>query len=138
MLHRKPPKPAAYSTAKPGNCRYCGKPILDKEGKPRKRASWHEDCVEEYKAIYWPGHTRRIVWHRDRVQCAKCPTKAKTKGGDWHVDHITPLIEAKGNIEFWKLPNLQTLCHPCHKEKTAREATERAARRKAKSKPKAS
>ena len=34
------------------------------------------------------------------------------------VDHRTP-IEQGGNI--WSFTNLQSLCHPCHSEKTRRE-----------------
>ncbi len=131
MLHRKPPKPPFYVTAPKGTCRYCGDTLLDKNGKVRTRASWHEDCLEEYKTIYWPGHTRDVIWIRDRGQCAKCPTKFNSKRGEWEVDHIRPLIEANGNIEFWKTPNLMTLCGDCHKKKTAGEATARAAARRA-------
>jgi 5-methylcytosine-specific restriction endonuclease McrA len=46
------------------------------------------------------------------------------------MDHIKPLIAANGDISYWQLPNLQTLCTPCHTAKTSQEATERAAKRK--------
>lgn len=136
MRHRKPPKPATYNTAKLGSCRYCGGVTLDKNGNVRKRANWHEDCLEEYKTIHWPQHTREVVWKRDKGQCAKCPTKLKSVRDSWDVDHRVPLIEAKGDIRYWKLENLDTLCLECHAAKTAQEATERAARKRAAKKPK--
>jgi 5-methylcytosine-specific restriction endonuclease McrA len=43
----------------------------------------------------------------------------------WELDHIVPLIDGGDH----GLANLQTLCTPCHKEKTVREARERAERR---------
>jgi 5-methylcytosine-specific restriction endonuclease McrA len=46
------------------------------------------------------------------------------------MDHIVPLIQANGDLQYWRLPNLQTLCTPCHTIKTSREATERAAARR--------
>jgi 5-methylcytosine-specific restriction endonuclease McrA len=46
------------------------------------------------------------------------------------MDHIKPLIEAQGNLDYWRLTNLQTLCHDCHKKKTGAEATARAVARK--------
>lgn len=42
----------------------------------------------------------------------------------WEVDHIVPLIDGGSHA----IENLQTLCTPCHKQKTAAEATARAAR----------
>jgi 5-methylcytosine-specific restriction endonuclease McrA len=44
----------------------------------------------------------------------------------WELDHIVPLADG-GTHE---LANMQTLCRPCHRAKTAREAAERARRRK--------
>jgi 5-methylcytosine-specific restriction endonuclease McrA len=46
--------------------------------------------------------------------------------GDWEADHWTPLADG-GSMDTW---NVVTLCRPCHKAKTAREAGERAERRK--------
>ena len=125
--HRKPPKPHYYDTALPGDCRYCGQPIYKKNGKINLRASWHKECVEEYKIIYWPKETRKAVWQRDRGHCAGCGTKCGLKG--WEMDHIKPLIEAHGDISYWKMDNLATLCHQCHKNKTGSEASARAAAR---------
>ncbi len=99
-------------------------------GKIKTRANWHPACLKAYKAIYWPQETRREVWKRDKGQCARCPTRSSSLRGAWHVDHIRPLIEAHGDLDYWRLPNLATLCHPCHHRKTGEEATARAAKRR--------
>ncbi len=36
------------------------------------------------------------------------------KAGAWQHDHIRPLIEANGELSFWQLDNIQTLCGGCH------------------------
>lgn len=132
--HRNPPKPPFYTTAQPGQCRWCGQQILKADGSVNKRANWHPKCVAEYKLIHWPGETRKAVYKRDKGICAKCGHKCARKYSDvWHLDHVKPLIEAQGDLDFWRLPNLQTLCQKCHHAKTGAEATARAeARRQAK------
>lgn len=134
--YRIPPKPPHYDSAQKGQCRYCGKGIIKKDGSPNLRASWHPKCVEEYKIIYWPNNTKRAVWSRDKGKCAKCQTICSRK--NWDMDHIQPLVEAHGRIDYWKLPNLQTLCKSCHKSKTGQEATARAEKRRSASPPKKS
>jgi len=130
--HRDPPKPIGWNNPTKGTCRFCSEPILNEDGSINTRTYWHPICVIDYKMIYWPGVTRQAVWMRDEGRCAVCSHRCSTRGSDvWHLDHIQPLIESKGNIEFWKMGNLQTLCQTCHKAKTSREATERAAARKA-------
>lgn len=49
----------------------------------------------------------------------------------WHVDHKTPLWKVRHlaplrRLDFFKLGNLITRCHVCHKRKTKAEAAERA------------
>lgn len=132
MFHRIPPKPLHYDKAGPGQCRYCGDTVLGKQGKPKTRPSWHEKCVVEYRVIYWPSSTRRAVWERDKGKCADCGIVSPWRGAYWHVDHKKPLVEARGDLSYWKLPNLQTLCVPCHKKKTGAEATSRALTAKSK------
>ncbi len=93
-----------------------------------------------------PREARRRVRRRDRGICAHCgvdtyairrrirgrgATKKlrdlgfKPRKSLWELDHRIPLIEGGGH----ELSNLQTLCTPCHKRKTAREATARRASR---------
>ena len=45
---RLPPKPDSYYTQTKGNCRWCGKVILNEDGTINTRKSWHEECATEY------------------------------------------------------------------------------------------
>lgn len=132
MLHRKPPLPPHFNKTTPGICRWCNEAITKtlKSGKVSK-ATWHQSCVTEYKSIHWPSFTRKLVWRRDKGKCSGCGHQCDRKGKNgWQMDHIIPLYAANGQLWAWKLENLQTLCKPCHKIKTAKEAGERAAARK--------
>lgn len=53
-------------------------------------------------------------------------TAGRTTG--WDADHITPVEHGGGSCG---IENLQTLCHPCHKAKTAQQAADKAAARRA-------
>lgn len=108
---------------KGGTCRVCREAIIE-DGKLNTRKTWHSDCLDRWWLHTNAGETRRIVLKRDAGVCAKCG-KEEGRYGDWDADHIDPLIDG-GSFE---LSNLQTLCGPCHKAKTAREAGERAHRR---------
>lgn len=123
---RKPPKPPHYHTCGNGSCRYCGEVILNRVGKINYRASWHQSCVRKYRLIHFPRVTRRAVWNRDKGKCYLCGTVVV----DWELEHIQPLFEAEGRIEYWEMPNLATACKPCHKAKTASEAKRRAEKRR--------
>lgn len=129
--HRKPPLPPHFDTAPEGTCKWCGESTgMTPKGKPSK-SRWHQKCVEEYKMLFWPTTTRRAVWRRDKGVCKECGTQCSRRGEPkWHMDHIKPLIEANGDINYWKLENLQTLCVSCHTKKTSVEATNRANQRK--------
>lgn len=134
MSHRKFPLPCHFNDIRPGICRWCNKPITKKlkNGKLSK-STWHKECVQIYKFYFWPSYTRKIVWRRDKGKCAKCHTICDKKGPNgWDLDHIVPLYQASGQTWAWDLENLQTLCKPCHKQKTALEATERSEARKRK------
>lgn len=132
MRHRKPPKPIHYDNAAAGYCRFCGEIILTDKGRHNRRANWHKPCVAAYKRIYWPRETRKAVFKRDGGICCDCGLVCDNKSEPWEVDHIRPLYEANGDIDFWKMPNLATRCLDCHKQKSAREAAQRAAARKLK------
>lgn len=56
----------------------------------------------------WPSRRRRVL-ARDGYRCRKCGGHAS------EVDHIIP-------DDDHSLPNLQSLCTPCHKAKTSAEA----------------
>ena len=129
--HRTPPKPPYYDTVPEGTCRWCNREIgLTKTGRQSK-SRWHKECFLEYEVLFFASETRKHVWRRDLGVCKVCKTQCDKKGKNgWQMDHITPLIEANGDLEYWRLPNLQTLCKVCHKAKTSSEATERAVRRR--------
>jgi 5-methylcytosine-specific restriction protein A len=142
-----------HSAAPRGVCRWCGLPILRPDGRPDRRRRWHPACVETYK-LCWPGHARVRVKERDHGICAGCGLDTVTRrlrrsrpitpGPDdpryagpycravwserhaWELDHIVALADG-GTHE---LANMQTLCRPCHRDKTAREAGQRAQRRR--------
>ena len=145
--HRRPV--IRFSDAPRATCRWCGEAIVHLEGtlegKPDRRRRWHPECVDAYNATD-PRELRRRVRGRDRGRCAVCrldtyELKRRMKGRGmwsklcakgfvkrrslWELDHIVPLIDSGGH----DLTNLQTLCVPCHREKTARESRERASRR---------
>ena len=49
----------------------------------------------------------------------------------WQADHIRPLVDGGGlDLAYFAAENLRTTCTACHKAKSAREAAERAARRR--------
>lgn len=130
--HRIPPTPPHFETAPLGTCRWCNELIGNTARGKVSKARWHVKCVAVYKLLFWPTKTRQAVWRRDSGKCAGCGTICAKKGlPKWHMDHIKPLIEAKGDITYWQMGNLQTLCHPCHTTKTSAEATERAVKRRA-------
>lgn len=111
-------------------------------------------CVEEWSLRTVPRFARACVFERDRGVCAGCgidcpgvearfhrqpgedfdvwrerlraefvPVWGKWGGSVWEADHVVPLHRGGTG----GLSNLQTLCVLCHREKSAREARERAA-----------
>ena len=58
---------------------------------------------------------RRQVFERDGYRCVMCG-----KAGRPECDHITPMQREPGQ-NLYDPNGLQTLCRPCHIEKTARE-----------------
>lgn len=143
---KQPPMPKA-------KCRLCDEPL------PSRRRAWcSDDCLDAYFMVISSSHVRAKVFERDRGVCTECgldtgglenrirrlPREAQraahhmlgTLGFDtasdwrilslWCADHIEPLAEGGG----YGLDNVQTLCTPCHKEKTAEQAGRKAKQRK--------
>lgn len=139
-----PPKP-------PFLCRLCDGPC------PPRRSSWCSDeCMGAYFLATDSAWLRKQVEKRDKGICAACgmDTIALNRrlsqmdhmqmrhshvilikngfnvGGWkqtlWDADHIEPVDEGGS----WELSNVQTLCHPCHKEKTAEQAGRRGKQQK--------
>ena len=146
--HRRPE--IRFTDAPRGVCRWCGEPILHPEGpkagEPNLRRRWHPECVDEYNDSD-PREIRRRLRKRDRGRCAACgldtlALKKSLKGRGmaralrergfvprrslWEVDHIVPLVDGGSH----DMTNLQSLCTPCHKRKTAAEASARALKAK--------
>lgn len=68
---------------------------------------------------------REVILRRDGYLCQACKAKGRpTPATD--VDHITP--KAQGGTDAQD--NLQALCRPCHKDKTAQEHGERHGKQK--------
>ena len=141
--HRRPAIP--FSDAPRGVCRWCGDAILIEDGPDRGernlRRRWHPACLAAWEQSD-PREARRRVRRRDRGICASCGLDTiaerrrlrgrgsaarlrelgfKVRKSLWELDHIVPLIDGGTH----DMANLQTLCTPCHKLKTAREAEER-------------
>jgi hypothetical protein len=99
---------------------------------PRWRAK-HEAMKRAcyYKTV---GHRRRIFY-----KCELCGREGLERG-DVQTDHILPRVPVEGydNLIAWlertlcEADGLQVICKdPCHKEKTAKEAGQRAEVRRA-------
>ena len=149
--HRRPE--IRFSDAPRGTCRWCGDAILHeggaRRGEPNLRRRWHPACVDEYNRSD-PREARRRVRKRDRGRCANCgldtyalKRSIKGKGSHrklrelgfkprkslWELDHVVPLVDGGSHDPS----NLQTLCTPCHKRKTAAEAIRRGQQRRSES-----
>lgn len=127
--HRLYPLPAWFMSAPWGTCRWCNKPILKDTGEINKRRRWHPSCLHPYLLVTRSNYAKSCVKKRDKGICAKCGVFCRYRN-EWQLDHIKPLIEAKGDKTYWELPNLQTLCNSCHSVKTVAENVARRRARK--------
>ena len=59
----------------------------------------------------------RARWLREHPLCVMCEAKGYARPAT-QLDHIIPLIDGGKDDES----NYQSLCEPCHKDKTAAEA----------------
>lgn len=158
-VQRRPPAP--YPRAPRGTCKFCGDVILKPNGERDPRRSWHRgdrgdrNCLGEYMARD-PGLQRRRIWKRDGGVCAECgrlcaglgeltiedyeraiyrvkglqrQPRDGTRHG-WHADHRIPLEDGGRHTD----DNVQTLCIPCHRTKTAQENKRRRRRTTTRSK----
>lgn len=116
----------------PGLCAWCGQRIelVDptdhrRRQRTRHRGDEHEHgnrrCQREYnRSTVW--NARALVLLRGDPCCDPC--------GDvtayWHADHRIPLCDGGPHDPC----NIERRCEECHATKTAREAAERASRRR--------
>lgn len=90
-----------------GTCRRCRRDLrFQDRSVPNYRGSWQAMTPEVWEA------------YRLRIGCGSEP---------WECDHIVPVAEGGGALGF---ENLQVLCVPCHKKKTAEQAARAAAARR--------
>lgn len=146
--HRSGPAPIHWNSPK-GVCRWCGCCIFNKKGRPHFKG-WHTGCAEEFKVLFWPAETRRLLIKERGRHCEKCnvelslhqkfkkdPNGKKIPNPDWpgsgrrylmyevaEHHHIMPLIDYRHTIDdpwkAWRLGNLLLLCHECHMEEHRR------------------
>lgn len=133
-------QPTAPDAAR-GTCRWCGEPIVRADnGQPDRRRNYHyakhgeRDCVTEFnRSRTWDAREaiRRlagdvIVCVDCRVTCEGPPIDGEFQAVPWEADHQVPLEDGGEH----SIHNLRPRCVLCHTAKTAREATERARRRR--------
>lgn len=87
----------------------------------RATARWH--------AHWHPKLLRGLDNRRKRIAALGWRAFDREEGAWWQADHIRPLIESEGRLEFFLLSNLQTLCHRCHVEKGKEDNRRRKATR---------
>lgn len=116
--HRRPPRPP-FASAPTGICRLCG--TWAGRGVTGRRLNWHPSCISLWLVCSDPRFARAFLFKRDGGQCARCPTVDPRPDGAWHVDHRVRLRDAPRELAYWLPSNLDTLCVPCHIDKTAEE-----------------
>jgi len=96
---------------------------------PYDQADIQLNREELYEAKFqWNGNEklpgfndlRYLVFKRDNWTCQECRCRVSRKTGE--IDHIRPLMRFKTSRDASNLNNLQTLCIPCHKQKTQSES----------------
>ena len=84
-------------------------------------SKWQARKGNRHKRGYgwsWQKIRKRII-ERDKNLCQTCFRKGKLTEAE-AVDHIVPKSHGGGDRES----NLECICDPCHKAKTARERSE--------------
>lgn len=113
--------PLFYEKKPEGWCRWCGEEV-----EPPRR-TWHDQCLQEF--FLHTERTAQIRYLRKRGGGGCAAEGCEAEGEE--VDHVTPLWRVRHLAPAERRPyfgptNLQLLCYRHHKEKTAREAGERA------------
>jgi hypothetical protein len=140
---RRPPAPyreAAFSRGH-GTCCVCGQPVfrygwhrdLGLEGRPSRRATWHQACAVAWKLWTAPHlHARALK----RLQGFRCAVTGRRLPAAAEVDHRVPLFSVWRDrrlepwpalLGYWGVPNLQVITRGAHLIKCAAEAGDRAA-----------
>tara|TARA_R110000803_G_scaffold209965_2_gene280559 strand:- start:14943 stop:15680 length:738 start_codon:yes stop_codon:yes gene_type:complete len=101
-------------------------------GKPYDLKKWRfmvdHELAERVRAVHERIKTLAAARRRRMIVELKAEGfDPDTRSSFWDMDHIKPVAAGGGGCG---LDNLQTLCQPCHKNKTARQAAEKAKSRK--------
>ncbi len=96
------PHPGCHDLVRSGRCQ--------KHARPRGRESQRD------RGRSWRRRRARVIARADGL-CEVCGDAAATE-----ADHKVPIWEGGAD----RMHNLQAICSPCHKIKTAEEATRRA------------
>lgn len=127
--HRTPPRPPFEHH--PGKvCRLCGEAVTG------RRRRWCSDaCVDLWNVVAEGriAHYHLVTLHGWR--CWSCGEPAP----ELEVEHVRPLwsltLAERCDLRWWLPYNLQLLCIPCHRAKSAAEARDRAAIRRGQAPP---
>jgi hypothetical protein len=107
-----------------GTCRWCGAELTGENGGRRNYCYLDRegrDCRgESWRSRTWDARVALV--RRGDACCVDCGSDR----GDWEADHEIPLEDGGEH----SLDNLVRRCVDCHRKKTARENSERAARRR--------
>jgi hypothetical protein len=95
-------------------CVWCGNALT---GRQQRWCS--KDCADEFGRNHWWGWVRKAALARDGEACVRC-------GADWRagleVNHVVPILGKHGASGcHHHLAGVETLCHECHLDETARQ-----------------
>ena len=99
-------------------CVECQRPL------PTRRTPYcSRACRWKFQGHYFWEAARTYVMYRDRYTCRLCGTRRRAR--ELEVDHITEIGDGGAALEY---SNLQTVCRPCHRRKSAEARRLRRAR----------
>ena len=111
-------------TRPPRVCNGCGEAVTgrctrcDERAWSRKPPSWTGGSTRRWRKF-------RAMWMAEHPLCAGHPAGYRCGAVGEEVDHITPLSqypESQREGARYDERNVQTLCKPCHRRKTAEES----------------
>jgi 5-methylcytosine-specific restriction endonuclease McrA len=91
-----------------GRCVECGGPLAT-----RRTPYCSRRCRWAFHGHYFWDSARHYVLLRDRYTCQACGGRRRAR--ELEVDHKIEIARGGAALEF---SNLQTLCRPCHRQKT--------------------
>lgn len=92
----------------------------------RSDADWVNGRWQFRRATYTHQQTRQLRKALLGRLAPPNPGWTLDRATGWDADHITPVEHGGGSCG---IENFQTLCHPCHKRKTAQQAAQKAQQR---------